>query len=164
VKGYDGWPAGPAPYLDNYFILAGGSKRRLVATRSINVASSSLARELPFDAGHRCSTSLAVGLSIAGAALNRAAGMRDAGIVDQDGDGAEYARSATGIALAALELGMLRDQLPGAAIEVVHDGLTLSLKAEPGLPLLVCADPANRRQTGQNARSFSPPQRATPFR
>src|SRR5262249_623260 len=31
-----------------------------------------------------------------------------------------------------------------AAVEVVHDGLTLSVEAKPGLSLLVCADPVIR--------------------
>src|SRR5262249_23413153 len=38
----------------------------------------------------------------------------------------------------ALDLGMLGDQLPGAAvIEVVHDGLALDVEAEARFPLLV---------------------------
>src|SRR5262245_25755496 len=48
------------------------------------------------------------------------------------------------IALAALDLGELINKPPRAAIEVVHDGLTLSVEAEPGLSLLVCADPIIR--------------------
>src|SRR5215471_16237132 len=46
-----------------------------------------------------------------------------------------------GVALAALDLGMLGDQLPGAAVEVVHDGLTLGVEAEAGFPLLVRGHP-----------------------
>src|SRR5262245_30922130 len=46
-----------------------------------------------------------------------------------------------GIALAALHLGMLRDQLPGATIEIGHDGLTLGVEAKAGLALLVCRYP-----------------------
>src|SRR5262245_42057655 len=49
-----------------------------------------------------------------------------------------------GIALAALDLGELINEPPRAAVEVVHDGLTLSVEAEPGLSLLVCADPVIR--------------------
>ena len=46
-----------------------------------------------------------------------------------------------GIALAALDLGELINEPPRAAVEVGHDGLTLSVEAEPGLSLLICADP-----------------------
>jgi len=38
-------------------------------------------------------------------------------------------------AFAGLDLGMLGDQLPGAAIEVGHDGLALGVEAEAGLAL-----------------------------
>src|SRR5262245_49956130 len=53
------------------------------------------------------------------------------------------------IALAALDLGELINEPPRAAVEVVHDGLTLSVEAEPGLSLLVCADPVIRDEPAE---------------
>jgi hypothetical protein len=41
-------------------------------------------------------------------------------------------------------LGLLGDERPSAAVEVVHDGLALGLEAEPRLPLLVRANPVIR--------------------
>ena len=49
-----------------------------------------------------------------------------------------------GVALAALDLGMLGDELPGAAVEIVLDGRALGVEAKPGLTLLVRGHPRTR--------------------
>ena len=45
--------------------------------------------------------------------------------------------AAVRIAVAALDLRELIDELPRATVEIVHDGLTLSVEAEPRLALLI---------------------------
>jgi hypothetical protein len=44
------------------------------------------------------------------------------------------------VALTALDLGELADQRPGAAVQVLLDGMALCVQAKPTLALFVCAD------------------------